>query len=630
MNVDEILARISTAKKSGNGWAAKCPAHDDGTASLSISEGDDGRTLLHCHRGCTTEAICTKLNLAMADLFPAKATRNDSGKHIVATYDYHDASGKVAFQVVRYAPKDFRQRRPDATAPDGWTWKTSGIEKVLYRLPEIVRAITGGKFIFLCEGEKDVLAMVQRGFDATCNCGGAATNANDKKWQDGYTETLRGSNVAIIADKDEAGRTHAQIVAGKLHGVAKSVRIIELPDSNGKPVKDAADYFAAGGTVENINAQVDTARQWTPQAAQPDAMPELPRTDAIESKQRVLTLRSPDDLLAMSFDDSDVILGDRLLAKGQPLVIAAQGGTGKSRLALQIVAAIVTGRKCLAFETGGTEMRWLILQTENSNRRLQQDIARIKTWLGDDWPRFAEQVVFHTIENDNDGFVSLESPENQLAIQRTIESANPDGIVIDPLNDFAAGDLNKDADMRATLQTLSRLCRQGKPDRAIVVLHHSLTGKAGASKATGFDRASFARNSKTLHAWTRGQINLAAVDADNNDRLIVACGKCSNGKEFQTFAVRLNPGLMIYEVDPTVDLNQWERTITGTKDNAPLMNSDRVRELCAVAGSSKPALAKSITEDCGCVRGSAYRYITRAEQAKKIIFNKSNETYFRK
>jgi hypothetical protein len=49
-----------------------------------------------------------------------------------------------------------------------------------------------------------------------------------------------------------------------------------------------------------------------------------------------------------------------------------------------------------------------------------------------------------------------------------------------------------------------------------------------------------------------------------------------------------------------------------------------------VTGSSKAALAKSIMDDCGCYRGSAYRYIARAEQSKKITFNKSHETYFRK
>jgi hypothetical protein len=362
-----------------------------------------------------------------------------------------------------------------------------------------------------------------------------------------------------------------------------------------------------------------------------DTVPEVPGHDTSETKQRVLTLRSPDDLLAMTFDDSDVILGDRLLAKGQPLVIAAQGGTGKSRLALQIVAAIVTGRKCLAFETGGSEMRWLILQTENSNRRLHQDLARIKTWLADEWPRFAEQVVFHTIENDDDGFVSLDSPENQMAIQRSIESATPDGIVIDPLNDFAAGDLNKDADMRATLQTLARLCRRGNPDRAIVVLHHSLTGKAGAARATGHDRASFARNSKTLHAWTRGQINLAAVDGDNNERLIVACGKCSNGKEFSAFGVRLNPDTMIYECDPTLDVSAWQSEMTG-KAETPDLSPDTVAGIVAELGKAsgaptRPQIVKALRADTGCASSGAYKAIERAERAKKIHYTKATKTY---
>jgi hypothetical protein len=77
---------------------------------------------------------------------------------------------------------------------------------------------------------------------------------------DGYTETLRGADVVIIADKDEPGRNHAQLVAGKLHGVAKSVRVIELPDTGGKTVKDAADFFAAGGTAETIFELVDRLR----------------------------------------------------------------------------------------------------------------------------------------------------------------------------------------------------------------------------------------------------------------------------------------------------------------------------------------------------------------------------------
>ena len=54
--------------------------------------------------------------LAGIPLSPVRK-RNGSPRRIVATYPYHDAAGKVLFEVVRYEPKDFRQRRPDRPIP---------------------------------------------------------------------------------------------------------------------------------------------------------------------------------------------------------------------------------------------------------------------------------------------------------------------------------------------------------------------------------------------------------------------------------------------------------------------------------------------------------------------------------
>ena len=338
------------------------------------------------------------------------------------------------------------------------------------------------------------------------------------------------------------------------------------------------------------------------------------------------TIRKPSEFLEMRFDDSDIILGDRLAAVGQSLVIAAAGGTGKSRLLLQIAACVTTGRKFLSFDTGGSSLRWLILQTENSNRRLKADLTRLREWLGDDWVKFDEQVRIHAVENDTDGFVSLADPENVANIEAAIAEHKADIIGADPLNDFAIGDLNKDADMKATLQALSRICRKGNPHRLIIALHHAITGRSGSAKATGYDRASFARNSKVLHAWSRGQINLAPVDPETNDRLIVACGKCSNGREFLPFGIKLNPETMLYECDPTVDVKAWEAEMSSKGNNEPLMTPARVKELCGLP-KTKAELARAIREDCGCVRQVSYKYIKRAEQARKIRFNTRNETY---
>jgi hypothetical protein len=130
--------------------------------------------------------------------------------------------------------------------------------------------------------------------------------------------------------------------------------------------------------------------------------------------------------------------------------------------------------------------------------------------------------------------------------------------------------------------------------------------------------------------WTRGQINIAPGSPDSNDLLVISCGKCSNGKEFAPFAIRLNTQTMIYENAPDFDFAAWETEVSGKRDKQPNMVPERVRELCEVSGSTKPELAKAIRDDCGCVRQNAYRYITRAEKARQIAWSKTNEKYLRK
>ena len=68
--VDRLLAKLPDAKRNGHGWTARCPAHDDRRASLSIAEGDDGRALVKCHAGCKADAICAAVGLTVLDLMP--------------------------------------------------------------------------------------------------------------------------------------------------------------------------------------------------------------------------------------------------------------------------------------------------------------------------------------------------------------------------------------------------------------------------------------------------------------------------------------------------------------------------------------------------------------------------------
>ncbi len=57
------IARALEAKKTGGGWSARCPSHDDRSPSLSIGVGRDGRPLVHCHSGCTQAEVIGALRV---------------------------------------------------------------------------------------------------------------------------------------------------------------------------------------------------------------------------------------------------------------------------------------------------------------------------------------------------------------------------------------------------------------------------------------------------------------------------------------------------------------------------------------------------------------------------------------
>ena len=67
-----LLAHLQGVRPSGNGWSARCPAHEDRLPSLSVSEGDDGRALVHCFGGCEVAGVLAAVGLTLADLFPER------------------------------------------------------------------------------------------------------------------------------------------------------------------------------------------------------------------------------------------------------------------------------------------------------------------------------------------------------------------------------------------------------------------------------------------------------------------------------------------------------------------------------------------------------------------------------
>jgi 5S rRNA maturation endonuclease (ribonuclease M5) len=193
-----------------------------------------------------------------------------NGSTLITTYDYTNGTGELVYQACRYDPKDFRQRRPDGKGR--WIWNVRGVQRVLYRLPEIIKAST----VCVTEGEKDADNLAALGFMATTNVGGAG------KWRDEYSETLRNRDVIILGDADETGRAHVAQVVRSLRGKACSIKVVTLPDE----CHDISDYIeslpkgaAAKAIDELIQAApdyVDVDAQSTCEISGPSELPPPP------------------------------------------------------------------------------------------------------------------------------------------------------------------------------------------------------------------------------------------------------------------------------------------------------------------------------------------------------------------
>jgi hypothetical protein len=137
---------------------AKCPFHEDRVASLSVNVH---KRVWKCFAGCGGGSVIDLIMKAEHLSFGQFAEKYDISKngyhrnghtngHTVKSafepqptaeidkeYSYRDLMEREVFQVVRFKPKTFRQRHREG---DRWVWNLSGVQRVLYRLPQIAKS----------------------------------------------------------------------------------------------------------------------------------------------------------------------------------------------------------------------------------------------------------------------------------------------------------------------------------------------------------------------------------------------------------------------------------------------------------------------------------------------------------
>jgi hypothetical protein len=232
----KVRLALAAAKAAPGTWQSTfCLAHEDSRPSGSLMIDVRGSLAAKCHsQGCKLEDI--KAAFEQRDLLEKP--------RIVATYRYEYEDGSHSFDVIRFDPKGFKQRRPDGR------WSMKGVRLVPFKLREL-RMSAAGEWVLINEGEEGTLTAIALGFVATNSPGGAG------KFRPEYAHHFAGRRVVWIADNDEPGEKHVRSGARILHGAVTEQKILRLPSL--PPGGDIRDWTKAGGTAEQLRALIDAA-----------------------------------------------------------------------------------------------------------------------------------------------------------------------------------------------------------------------------------------------------------------------------------------------------------------------------------------------------------------------------------
>jgi hypothetical protein len=342
---------------------------------------------------------------------------------------------------------------------------------------------------------------------------------------------------------------------------------------------------------------------------------------------------SVDQIFGYQVPPTHSIISGSILTEREILLIAGPAGIGKSRLINQLVFDLVLGRPdWIGLPIDRHDCSVLVIQTENGPCRLTGDIASqlrgVQPWQREE---AARRIHYHVPERISDRMVGLANPGNRERLRRLVLKHRPNVVIFDPYGDFFAGEnQNDEMQTRQTVQHLQQVAQAASLSTAIVIVHHAQAGKAGAAKADGWDRSTFAKGNKALVACARSMINIAPAAEDDTSRLAIICGKNNNGPMFQTFGVRLDPDTMRYEVDPEFDHGAWREAVSDSKPahgggRAKKVSDDAIRLVLRDGAKNFKQLKELIIEISGCGSRTSINAINSA--VDRGVINKGGGLY---
>ncbi|MGI8830855.1 MAG: AAA family ATPase, partial [Candidatus Limnocylindria bacterium] len=494
--VARLLGKLDGIRRSGTGWMARCPAHEDRQASLSVTAGDDGRALLYCHAGCAVEAVTGAAGIATADLFepretpPPPARRSTASNGPPILYAIRGTDGEaVAVHVRTDTPEGKRiaWRLPDGTAGLGGI---ATADLPLFGSEHLPKWDTT-RPVIVAEGEKAALALLVAGFRAVGTVTGAATAPSVAVLQ-----SLRGHHIALWPDHDAAGRKHMHKVAERLAGIAGSLRVVTWPDA--PEHGDAADLLAAGAPAD-VDALLTVAA-------------------SLNGPGPVLV-----NLASVQRERVEWLWPGRL-ARGKLHMLDGDPGLGKSTTALDLAARLSRGATMPDGSPASAPAGVVILSAEDG---VADTIRPRLEAAGADLAR----IVALTAIVDADGERMPGLPVDLPAVEAGIRKVDAALVIIDPLMAYLPSDVNahRDQDVRRALAPLSALAERTRA-ASVAIRHlnktsggHALYRGGGSIGIIGAARVGL----------------LVARDPDDDTRRVVAVTKSNLAAEPPSLAFRL-------------------------------------------------------------------------------------------
>lgn len=599
MQAEHIAKTLGNAKKVNGQWVASCPVpghgrgNGDKNPSLSISEGPDGKPLFHCHGGCDQQTVFSVMRERgllpeleprpelLSRIQPPAVTRQ-----LEQEWHYTDEEGVVLFIKQRYKTTDSKGKDYKLIKVDeaGRRHAVMGDARIVpYRLPELLDAVSKGRYVYLTEGEKAADAIISLGSVAT------TSHAGSGHWPEVITEYFAGANVVILPDNDAPGWKYAKRAAAKVLPIAKSVRVIDLGGDelgddayewiykHGKTRQDLAEMVKRQAPITS-EAEVQMPERLKEKPPEPppveppaDAYTKVsevtevtPQDKTPAAQRRTLKLEAFDDIR----DEPVEWLIDKVIPKKGFVALYGPPGSFKSFIALDLAASIARAAHWFGHEATPSEQGAVIYIAGEGHGGIGARIkaCRIHHQMEPGTPIYfvRHQINLRSSEED---FSSLIFAIRELVMALGIKV---DLIVIDTLaRAFGGGNENSSEDMGAFITSCGHL--QGEFGSALMVIHHS--GKDAAKGLRG-------------HSSLLGAVDteLELLRFDDQPRGVLTVSKQKDGEDglrfgFEMVEIDISEGqqetLSLDETRKSLAVNPSDEALKSRQEEARKTNLTR-------------------------------------------------------